>query len=354
MDRLAGGLKTAAVEICGMSEQFQPVKSQVRDQLLEAGAYLSQHLLEPWYATFLVCLYVYITVTLGYPLVTGIEGRVKGSLGEPIDEGADVISHYLLAHFDANIYVFLAAIFATAHRWLTGRRLWTRYTNRTIVIVDSTVNYKLLRAYVSKLKALAFRFTTFGVAGQNPLDHFVHEMTHLTTSDVVIVAGRPDGRLGTLAAAEAATLMACQQAKYVASLPNLGIELLGVGHNPWCRAGLFKRYVNLKCARPAFVSSQLLKTVTGEHPPMEVVMRTKALIEGKMEDIVGNVKFPMVSLQDVIKKMGGEKMVPREKALSIIIEIVQEQAELQVQRKRMLEKKKRLLRSSRIPKVLKY
>ena len=55
-----------------------------------------------------------------------------------------------------------------------------------LVIADCTVNYKLLRAYVSKLRALAFRFTTFGVSGQNGEDHFVHEMTHLTTSEVVI------------------------------------------------------------------------------------------------------------------------------------------------------------------------
>ena len=66
---------------------------------------------------------------------------------------------------DVDIYVFLEAIIATGLRWLAVRRLWTRYTNRGIVIVDSTVNYKLLRAYTSKLKALAYSFTTFGVSG---------------------------------------------------------------------------------------------------------------------------------------------------------------------------------------------
>ena len=64
----------------------------------------------------------------------------------------------------------------SALRWWNGRRLITRYTGRCLVIVDSTMNYKLIRAYCSKLRALAWRFTTFGVAGQNPQDHFVHEM----------------------------------------------------------------------------------------------------------------------------------------------------------------------------------
>ena len=38
---------------------------------------------------------------------------------------------------------------------------------------------------------------------------------HLTTSDTVVLLGRPDGRLGTLAAAEAATIMPPARAEAV-------------------------------------------------------------------------------------------------------------------------------------------
>ena len=49
----------------------------------------------------------------------------------------------------------------------------------------------------------------------------------------------------------------------------------------------------------------------------------------------------------------GESLLTEENITNATIKIVQAQAEQQVKRKRLLEKKKRLLRS-RIPKVLKY
>ena len=50
----------------------------------------------------------------------------------------------------------------------------------------------------------------------------------------------------------------------------------------------------------------------------------------------------------------GENLLTEENITNATIQIVQAQAEQQVKRKRLLEKKKRLLRNSRIPKVLKY
>merc|ERR1719253_1337658 len=107
------------------------------------------------------------------------------------------------------------------------------------------MNYKLLRAFTSKLKSLSFRFTTFGVAGQNGLDHFVHEMTHLTTSEVILGVGSCDGRLGTLAASEAATIMSIQQARFISKNPCTGVEAIGIGHNPVSKPGLFVHQVHL-------------------------------------------------------------------------------------------------------------
>ena len=48
----------------------------------------------------------------------------------------------------------------------------------------------------------------------------------------------------------------------------------------------------------------------------------------------------------------GENLLTEESITNATIKIVQAQAEQQVKRKRLLEKKKRLLRNNRIPKVL--
>merc|ERR1711988_2100251 len=237
--------------------------------------------------------------------------------------------HYVFAHLDAWIYVFLGAILTSIHRLWTGRRLWTRYAGRGLVIVDSTVNYKLLRAYTSKLKSLAYRFQNFGVSGQNPQDHFVHEMTHLTQSEGIVIVGRPDGRLGSLAAAEAATIMSTQQARFIASRPCAGVECMGIGHNPWIKPTLFARHVTIPVdTRPPFLSSQLLSTTEGGHAPGGVMSAVAALSEGGGGEAGAISKdAPVVTMAQLAEKMDHAPAVPVEEATNIMLGLLRDQEE---------------------------
>merc|ERR1712070_421894 len=211
----------------------------------------------------------------------------------------------------------------------TGRRLWTRYTGRGLVIVDSTVNYKLLRAYTSKLKSLAYRFQNFGVSGQNPQDHFVHEMTHLTQSEGIVIVGRPDGRLASLAAAEASTIMSTQQARFIASRPCAGVECMGIGHNPWIKPTLFARHVTIPVdTRPPFLSSQLLSTTEGGHAPGGVMSAVAALVEGGGGDAGALSKdAPVVTMAQLAEKMDHAPAVPVEEATNIMLGLLRDQEE---------------------------
>lgn len=316
--------------ICGVTREGQLVPSHTREGLLSMGAYLAQHLMEGWLALLLGAVYVYVTVTMGKPLVSGSCESLVAFVGLETDLG--IALGYVLRHLDAWLYVFLAALLATLHRLLTGRRPWTWYTGRTLVIAESTVNYKLLRAFASKLRSLAFRFNAFGVCGQNPQDHLVHELTHLTTSDTVVLLGRPDGRLGTLAAAEAATIMSVQQARFIAGSACSGIEAYSIGHNPWTKPGLFAKSVVLPCeGRPAFASAQLLSTSAGGHAPGHVVSCVAAHIKDTAENNSneGNLWKQTqhhfcnnVTLEEVQTKMKGQKMVSHEQVKDILKDMV--------------------------------
>jgi hypothetical protein len=243
------------------------------------------------------------------------------------DETLSIAMHYVFAHLDAWIYVFLGAILCSIHRLWTGRRLWTRYTGRGLVIVESTVNYKLLRAYTSKLKSLAYRFQNFGVSGQNPQDHFVHEMTHLTQSEGIVIVGRPDGRLGSLAAAEAATIMSTQQARFIASRPCAGVECMGIGHNPWIKPTLFARHVTIPVdTRPPFLSCQLLSTTEGGHAPGGVMSAVAALVEGGGGEAGAISKdAPVVTMAQLEEKMDHAPAVPVDEATSIMLGLLRDQ-----------------------------
>eukprot|EP00747_Dinoflagellata_sp_TGD_P139761 gnl/TRDRNA2_/TRDRNA2_175938_c6_seq12.p1 gnl/TRDRNA2_/TRDRNA2_175938_c6~~gnl/TRDRNA2_/TRDRNA2_175938_c6_seq12.p1 ORF type:complete len:1809 (+),score=292.10 gnl/TRDRNA2_/TRDRNA2_175938_c6_seq12:717-5429(+) len=335
-ERLICSLGPNAAKICGTDHVHNDVPSKVSQDLRVCGDYIAGHLLEGWYTLATGAAYVVVTVTLGIPVLTTIWTEVSERTLQD-DILTDVVKQgvtYGIAHLDSIVYVFLGAIICSMIRLVSGRRLFTRYTSRCLVIVDSTANYKLLRAYASKLRALAFRFTTFTVMGQNPGDHFVHEMTHLTTSEVMILMGRPDGRVGTLAASEAASYMSLQQAKFIAARSHTGIEAITVGHNPWAKKNIATHDVVVPTAkRPLFLSSQLFGTMEGPHPPGEVLNRAAALAEGKTdkgaEGDVSQMKvlpFPKIEMVDLKSRFNGKSILSIRESLTLIEGILIEQA----------------------------
>merc|ERR1712194_451151 len=149
--------------------------------------------------------------------VTALVGWIVKAVVDSSEVWLDYL-WYVTRMADAFIYIFNPVLVAIIHRQCTGRRRWARFTTRTLCIVESTANYKLLRAYTSKLLALTWRFATMSVVGQNGTDHFVHEYTHKAQSDVLVAVGLPDGRLTSLASSEACTMMSLQQAKFIKQL----------------------------------------------------------------------------------------------------------------------------------------
>jgi hypothetical protein len=327
LQRLADSFVGSAREICGITSSGKPLNSAVRDSLLKTGDYVASHLTEGYVSTVVSAVYIYLAVTLGVPLLKTI-WRLALDVIDPNRYAAwwteSLIAGYTRAHLDAHLYVFLFAYFvATMHRKFTGRRIHAR----TIVIAETTANYKLLRAYVSKLKALSFGITSFGVAGQNPMDHLVHEMTHLATSEVLLAVGRPDGRLGSLAATEAACLMSIHQARFISATPCGGVEAISVGHNPYEKAGVFSHAVVLPtAARPEFLSTRLLRTGKGPHHPGDVTSKVAEITDIELEGKRDRALFPKVEIEDVVKMMSSVR-VSLEEAETIISAIVAEHAD---------------------------
>ncbi|CAE8615543.1 unnamed protein product [Polarella glacialis] len=335
LKRLVCSLASSSQRLVGCTIRKVPFQSKVNQELLESGDYISAHLTEGYWSIVIAAVYVYVTVTAGVPLVSALwahlgKPHVLRAFDMQEESGWLIAIKHVLAFVDSTIYVFMGAIVATIHRGLTGRRLWTRYCARTLVIVDTTVNYKLLRAFVSKLRALAFRFTTFGVAGQNGGDHFVHEMTHLATSDIVLAVGRQDGRIANLAAAEQSTLMSVQQARFISAKRRGGVEAISVGHNPWVKPKLFAKAISLPThSRPVFLSETLLKTGHGPHAPGDVSQKVAELAHkhaaGSQKAQSGNA-VPWVEMEELLELLGG-KVATVERAKEVVKEVIISQAE---------------------------
>jgi len=333
LERMVGSLASSVESICGVTADGAPISSPTNTRMLQMARHWASHLTEVYWATFLGALYVLVSVTFGVPVITTIwthVGKVVDLEDVPIE-----VPHAV----DALIYVFLAALISIVHRLLTGRRLWTRFTSRTVVIVEaSTANYKLLRAYVSKLRALAFRFTTFTVMGQNGTDHFVHEMTHLTTSETLLAVGRPDGRLASLAATEASLIMSINQAKFIKK-GNTGVEAMSLGHNPWTDDRLFTDHIPLPVqSRPVFFSEtfgaeraeQNFNRQDGMHP-QDAIQKFAALRAGMS---TGQRQVPKISFSELQELAGHRPTVEVPAALQIISQLLESQeAELGIKAK---------------------
>jgi hypothetical protein len=199
--------------------------------------------------------------------------------------------------------------------------------------VESTANYKLLRAYTSKLLALTWRFATMAVIGQNGTDHFVHEYTHKAQSDVLVAVGLPDGRLTSLASAEACTMMSLQQAKFIKQ-KGKGIEAYSLGHNRWDRSGVFADALKLPTSRPLFASEmKLMPEQLGQHgegtvapgmhglPPSTIGQRWHDLIrQGLDPHGMTRVQY---TLQDLTIRIGSNASINFDTATQVLQEILQ-------------------------------
>jgi len=167
--------------------------------------------------------------------------------------------------------------------------------------------------------------------GQNPADHFVHEMTHLAHSDVILLVGRPDGRLAGLTAMESSIIMSVQQARFISSSASGGIEAISVGHNPWQKPGLFHHAVDLPTRqRPHFHSEKLLRTGNGGHAPGALMHRVAELAADETEEVdTGRAvnESIWIDLPSLIERLGNRREASRDDAINLVTSLLFEQQE---------------------------
>jgi hypothetical protein len=224
-------------------------------ELRAAGAYWSLHVLEGVYAWIMSAVYVFGTVTAGYPAVTGI-ATVAGL--------STWWAFYITRFFDAAIYVFLPQICITIQRLWQGRPLLHRMTARTVVIGDCPWVAQSAEALLSKLFACSYSAAGIGVISGNPADHLVHRHTHRVVRGALMVCGRPDGRLSALTSLEATVCLSVNQASSIQSIGST-LESITIGHNP-SEMSLTAKNIFLERNRPLFLCEKLLTEKEGIHP----------------------------------------------------------------------------------------
>ena len=84
-------------------------------------------------------------------------------------------------------------------------------------------------AYLSKLFACSFSIAGINVMSGNPVDHLVHRQTHRIVRGILLVCGRPDGRLSALTSSEVSVALAVSQASSIQSLGGT-CESITIGH----------------------------------------------------------------------------------------------------------------------------
>ena len=120
----------AMTEVVGFNVSGYPLDrvSPLLSNLYELGNLWSDHILEQARAYVMCFLYIFVTVTWGWPLVSAI-GSAFG-----VVEG-DIVT-YFLRFLDSCIYFWLPQICITIIRIFQGRNLRHRMVGRTVVIGD--------------------------------------------------------------------------------------------------------------------------------------------------------------------------------------------------------------------------
>jgi len=182
--------------------------------LRSQGDEWSEHILEQAKAYIMSIVYIIVTVTSGYPLISGI--AYACGLREDTVPGDQLF--FLLRFFDALVYIWLPQINCILLRIIQKRNLRHRMVGRTVVIGDIPWVSQCAEAFLSKIFACSYSIAGLNVLSANPSDHLVHRHTHRVVRGSLLVCGRPDGRLAALTTLEASTCLAVNQASSIQSI----------------------------------------------------------------------------------------------------------------------------------------
>lgn len=254
--------------------------NQTEEELRGAGNLWSEHILENVKAYIMSFFYVVVTVTSGYPLISGV-AKASGLMG-------DEWFFYIIRFLDALIYFWLPQInilivrlyallfFVTIpislqrHHYFSpklcliqGRNLRHRMVGRCVVIGDPCPWVaQSAEAFLSKIFACSYSIAGLNVLSGNPADHLVHRHTHRVVRGTLLVCGRPDGRLAALTSLEASTCLAVNQASSIQSLGGT-CESITIGHND-ATLPLSYKGICLGTHRPKFLCEKLLHDADAE------------------------------------------------------------------------------------------
>lgn len=234
-------------------DQMHDLLLKKEAELRAAGDVWSEHILENAKAYIMTFIYIVVTVTIGYPLISGIA------------DGAglkDERYYYITRFFDALIYFWLPQINVMILRILQGRNKRHRMVGRTVVIGDPCPWVaQAAEAFLSKIFACSYSIAGLNVLSGNPADHLVHRHTHRVVRGSLLVCGRPDGRLTALTTLEASTCLAVNQASSIQSIGGT-CESITIGHNK-SKLPLSAKAIFLDPFRPQFLCEKLLDETTG-------------------------------------------------------------------------------------------
>lgn len=245
---------------------------------------------------------------------------------------------YALKLADAVIYVFLPLWVALLLRALQRRAPFARLGKRTVVVADVPYVHQTLESYASKLFALAYSATGIDVHGANPIDHLVHRFTHRVARGVLVLAGRPDGRLYTQTRAESWILLALRQAKCIvhpfvpkwlrpnmerwvhpdglAGPGNLGFgpEVITVGHNPFEDPVALDGHVALPKHRPSFIT-EVLADSSWDAPEdgLGTTTDAPAPTQAKSSSEVAHPADHLMRIKEIDRKAAGAALSNRRK-----------------------------------------
>lgn len=274
------------------------------EELKKAGALWADHILENARAYILSFIYIVVTVTIGYPLITGIAHGC----------GLDTEwAFYITRFFDSLLYFFLPQINITIIRLVQGRNLLHRMVGRTAVIGDIPWVAQSAEAFLSKIFARSYSIAGLGVLSGNPADHLVHRHTHRVVRGSLLICGRPDGRLAGLTSGECAVNLSVCQASSIQSIDGT-CESITIGHNP-SKLSLTKMDIALAGNRPKFLCEHILGEVdkeTGTVAPDRGAHSLKGLYLGMQEKAIKAVHASMAKKKlEVENPTGLRKSVMR-------------------------------------------
>jgi len=154
----------ALEDIVGFTDKGEPVNEQdstTETDLRQAGDVWADHVLEVARAYIFTGLYIFATVTTGWPIIRAIAAGIGYNPESNI--------RYLIGFLDSAIYFWCPQIFILVLRVFQGRAIRHRMVGRTVVIADCPWVSQAADAFLSKLFACSYSIAGCNVLSANPV-----------------------------------------------------------------------------------------------------------------------------------------------------------------------------------------